>query len=315
MTSVVPLTGFDGCSSVIIEDRPAAATGEATPCVQVALVTPGVFMALGVHVSGSTVEWRDLEHGAPLAVVSESFARRAWPGESALGKRLRLSAQNEAYRVIGVARDMRANGLDQPPVEAVYLPITPAAGPPQWGPMRDLAVIMRTQASDPLSLVPSVRRTVGELDAAVPIAHPQPMESVVAKSMARVSLIALLLGVASAVALVLSAVGIYGVVAYLVAQRRAEIGVRMALGARPWQVGSLVVSQSVRLAAGGVLLGVLGAIMATRLLRSLLFQVAPTDPWALGGAAMAILLVAALASWAPARRAMKVDPVRALRAE
>ena len=313
-TSVVPLTGVDGCSGVLVDDRPAGAA-EGSACVEIALVTPGSFEALGIPLRGAAPGWGDLERRGAVAVVSEAFARQAWPGVSPIGRTLRLTARSEPYRVIGVAGDVRAHGLDRPGVEAVYLPITPAGGPAQWGPQRDLSVVVRAASAEPAALVPAIRRVLAELDPGVPVGRAQPLTAVVAKSTARLTLVALLIGVASAVALVLSAVGIYGVIGYLVASRRAEIGIRLALGARASEVGRMVVGQSVRMAALGVALGLALALVGTRLLSSLLFGVGPGDPLALGGAGLVMVLLAAAASWGPARRAMRVDPGRVLRHE
>jgi putative ABC transport system permease protein len=149
----------------------------------------------------------------------------------------------------------------------------------------------------------------------VPLANVTTMEEVVTRSMSRVSFIMLLLGVASAIALLLSAVGIYGVISYLVGQRRGEIGVRIALGAPASQVATMIVGQSLRLALAGIAIGLLAALAGTRVLRSLLFEVSPTDPVVLAAVAALLVALAALSSFAPARRAARVDPIEALRAE
>jgi len=158
-----------------------------------------------------------------------------------------------------------------------------------------------------------VRRAINALDAQVPIANEESMEQVVARSMAKRSFTLTLLGIASAMALMLSAIGLYGVVSYVVGERRGEIGIRVALGAQRGEVGRMIVMQSVRLALIGVVVGVAGALATTRLMQSLLFEVQPTDPVTLVVVAMGLVLLAAAASWVPARRAMSVDPVEALR--
>jgi ABC-type antimicrobial peptide transport system permease subunit len=164
------------------------------------------------------------------------------------------------------------------------------------------------------TLAPAIRRIVTELDPQVPIANVQSMETVVAKSMARRTFTMMLLAIAAAMALLLSIVGIYGVISYVVTQRRAEIGVRVALGARGAQVSGMIVMQSLRLAAIGIAIGLVGALGTTRFLRTLLFEVSPTDPLVLGAVSVLLLLLAALASYVPARRAARVDPVESLRA-
>jgi ABC-type antimicrobial peptide transport system permease subunit len=177
-----------------------------------------------------------------------------------------------------------------------------------------LSFVVRSDAKDLQQLGAAIRRIVGEMDPRVPVSDVQPMDVIVAKSMAQTSFTMLLLAIAATIALVLSAVGIYGVISYLVGQRRAEIGIRMALGAQIAQVGRMVVGQSLAMVALGVGAGVLSAVAVTRVLRALLFEVSPTDPIVIAVSAIALLAVALLASYAPARRAARVDPVEALRA-
>ena len=163
------------------------------------------------------------------------------------------------------------------------------------------------------AVVPGIRRIVNEMDSQVPITDIAPMEQLLAKSLARRAFTMMLLATAAALALILSAVGIYGVISYVVAQRRGEIGIRIALGARPTAVSTLVVRQSLALASIGVAIGVVAALATTRLLGALLFGVSPTDPVVLASATVLLLLLAGIASYAPARRASRVDPVEALR--
>jgi putative ABC transport system permease protein len=161
--------------------------------------------------------------------------------------------------------------------------------------------------------MPAIRRIISDLNPRVPLVNPRTMSDVVARSTGRASFAMVLLGLAGSMALLLSAVGIYGVISYLVTQRRAEIGVRMALGARVPQVASLVLGQSMRLAGLGVLIGLAGAIAGMRVIGSLLFEVAPTDPVVLVTTSALLLLIAAAASLAPTRRAALIDPVEAMR--
>jgi ABC-type antimicrobial peptide transport system permease subunit len=197
----------------------------------------------------------------------------------------------------------------------VFFPIVPIAGTVLWYPPTSMAVVVRTSLDDPTAIVPAVRRVLTEMDPAVPLGTVEPMSRVVAKSIARTSFTMLLLGVAAGMALLLSAIGIYGVISYVVGQRRGEIGIRMALGAPVAQVRRLVVVQSLRLAAIGVVLGLGAALASTRVLASLLFEVSPTDARVLAVVALLLVGLAALASYAPARRASRVNPAEALRAE
>jgi len=248
--------------------------------------------------------------------VTRALARRLWPGEDAIGRGIKCCQPGPPYyRVVGVADDVRGGGLDQPPTEAVFFPVVPLKGTVLWSPQRSMSVLVRTSLDDPAAITPAVRRVLAQLDPSVPLGSAEPMSRIVAKSLARTSFTLLLLGVAAAMALALSAVGIYGVISYVVGQRRGEIGIRMALGAPVAQVKRLVVLQSVRLAALGVGLGLVAAVASTRVLASLLFEVSPTDPRVLALVAVALVGLAAAASYVPARRASRVDPAEALRAE
>src|SRR5215213_1235839 len=173
--------------------------------------------------------------------------------------------------------------------------------------------VVRAPSLSHATLVARVRQVVTQMDPQVPIADVLPMEEVVAKSTAQTSFTMLLLLISATIALSLSAVGIYGVISYVVGQRRAEIGIRIALGAQIAEVSRMIVGQSLALAGGGVVIGTLAALAATRLFRSLLFEVSPTDPVVLAGTAAMLLLMSIIASLGPTRRAAKIDPVEAMR--
>jgi len=309
-----PLVSFGFCSIVWVEDHPLA-PGEEPPCVKVTEAAPGFFSALGLPVRGRVPDWHDAEAGTGAVVVTRALAERFWPGENAIGRGIKGNGSRPPfYRVVGVADDVRGEGLEKPPVEAVFFPIIPMPEAPLWGPPNDLDLIVRTSLNDPTALVPTIRRTIAALDPMVSVDRVQTLTSVVQHSLARVSFILALLAIAALMALLLSAVGTYGVIAYLVTQRRSEIGLRMALGARAWEVTRLVVGHSLRLALLGAVIGTLAALATTRLLSSLLYGVQATDPVTFIGAVGFLLVVAVLASMAPARRAARVDPVEALRA-
>ena len=244
--------------------------------------------------------------------MSGSLADRFWPGKHPVGRGIKGSGESY-FEVAAVTGDVRIDDLREPSPEVVYFPIVPAVGTQLWGPANAMTLVIRVKSADPASLVPAIRRTVAELDPGVPVANARTMADVMAKSMARLSFTMLLLAVAGVMALVLSAVGLYGVISYIVGERRGEIGLGMALGARTGEVGTMIVLQSVRLAVVGVVVGLIGAAITTRVLRSLLFEVSPTDPLTLGAVALFLVLLAALASYAPARRAASVDPIEVLR--
>jgi ABC-type antimicrobial peptide transport system permease subunit len=214
-----------------------------------------------------------------------------------------------------VSDDVRGNGFDQPVVQVVYFPMIELPDAPLEGQLRYLDVVVRSKSGNTRALIPAVKRAINELDAQVPVANERSMEQVVARSMVKRTFTLTLLGIASAMALILSAIGLYGVVSYVVGERRGEIGIRVALGAQRGDVGRMIVMQSVRLAVIGVVVGVAAALATTRLLQSLLFEVQPTDPGTLIAVAVGLVLLAAVASWLPARRAMRVDPVEALRTQ
>jgi putative ABC transport system permease protein len=259
--------------------------------------------------------WSDVENHAAGVVVSEALARHFWPGEDALGKSIGNSPKPPFYRVVGIAADVHSAGLDKPAPEIIYYPLIPLTGTSLWSPPGEMAVVVRTRSDNPAALTSSIRRVVSELDRNVPIANVEPLAAVVARSMARVSFAALLLGIAAAMALLLSAIGVFGAIAYLVSQRRREIGVRIALGAEPRGVSAGIVLQAMRLGVVGLVLGLVGMLGTGRVLRSILVGVAPTDPRWLALAAVVVLAVVALASYLPAHRASRVSPAEALRAD
>ena len=269
---------------------------------------------MGIVLHGTPSAWNDVDGKRAGVVVSGSLADRFWPGEDPVGREINGGSGKVYSHVAASTGDVRIEDLRTPAPEIIYFPVVPAEGTSFYGSANSMTLVVRVKSAEPLALVPAVRRTVAAIDPGVPIANARAMSDVVAKSMARLSFTMLLLGVAGAMALVLSAVGLYGVISYIVGERRGEIGVRMALGARAGDVGGMVMLQSVRLAATGVVIGLVGAIAATRVLRSLLFEVSPTDPLTLAAVALFLVLLAALASYAPARRAARVDPIEVLRA-
>ncbi|MCP3097875.1 ABC transporter permease [Myxococcus sp. K15C18031901] len=313
----LPLRRFGGCAAMFAEGM--SLDTDKQPCITSPAVGPGYFKALGVPlIQGRELTWDDLEQKADGVVVTKALADRLWPGQDPLGKGIRGNGRAPPYyRVVGVTGALRADGLDQPPSEAVFFPLAPAEGRPLWGPRRSPTVVVRTGTSRPESLTPEVRRILAEMDAAVPLANVQTMERVVAKSpsVARASFTLFLLGIAGGMALLLSAVGLYGVISFIVGQRRGELGIRLALGARAAQVAGMVVLQSLRFTGLGLVLGLLGALAMGKVLSALLFEVSATDPFVLAGVCALLVTLAVLASYGPARRAARVDPAEVLRSE
>lgn len=312
VATALPLSGAGGCNGLYVEDRPEGAQGEPL-CVTSVTASPEYFRTLGIPVRGRVAEWADVNRRSGEVVVTRALAERLWPGEDPIGKGVRArSWEQPFYRVVGVAEDVRADGLHQPPAEAVFYPMLPMREAPLWAPPLSMSLVIRADR-DEAALAGAIRGIVSAMDREVPIANVQPMERIVERSMADTSFTLLLLGITAAAALAMGAMGLYGVLAHLVGQRRSEIAIRMAMGARKSQVAGLVLRRSLLLALAGVALGLAGAVSATHVLRSLLFETTPTEPLVLGGAALLLLGIAALASLTPAARAARIDPMVILR--
>ena len=309
----LPLELGDWCTSAVI-DVPGL-SGERSDCVQMMQVTPGYFEALRIPLRGRAPDWSETNNGGAGAIVSSAFADRFWPNGEAIGRGVKCcNGAPPYYPITGVTGAVRTHGVDRPPGQVVYFPMIPfATNPGIEGVPTYMNLVVRTTGTRMDALAPAIRRIVNEIDPQVPVNDVQPMEAVLAKSLARRAFTMILLATAAALALVLSAVGIYGVISYVVAQRRGEIGIRMALGARSSEVRTMVVRQSLVLTAIGVAIGLTGAALTTRVLGALLFGVSPTDPSVLAGATALLVVLAVLASYFPAQRASRVDPVEALR--
>lgn len=317
LSNRVPLTEGRGCAYTTWENM-VLPPGMDPPCLPTIFVFPGYFEALGINVEGDVFTWSDVDRAASGVVVSRSLANSLWPGESAIGKGIYSYGDGPPwYRVIGVADDVLSDNLEADAIQAIYFPPLPMEGARAIGPFRASYFLVKTTSSDPASLAPAVRGIITEMDPEVALGDTRTMREIVLSSdaIARRSFLMTLLGIAAAVALFLSAVGLYGVIAYLVGRRRTEIGVRMALGARVSAVARMVVLQSVRLAAMGIVVGVAGALLLTRSLQSLLFGVEPADPLTLVLVSALLLVVAVAASAVPASRAARTAPSEALRSD
>jgi putative ABC transport system permease protein len=299
----VPIAFKGWVNGFTIEDHPVLGAGQFSNS-NFRLVTPDYFATLGIPLRrGRPLEARD-RPGAPyVTLVNEAFERKFWPGGSALGKRLRFGSGQPWVTIVGVVGDIRQSGLDVPPRAEMYLPAAQVPDPTGW-----LAV--RT-AGDPSKLAAAVRRELRAADRDLPITGISTMEEILDRETSDRRVQMLLLAVFAGVAVLLAAVGIYGVLAYMVAQRTHEIGIRMALGAQASDVLLAVAGQGVMLSAFGILVGAAGAWAVTRVLSRLLFGVAATDPATFGSVGALLLVVAAAAAYLPARRATKVDPIRA----
>ncbi|HEX6315199.1 MAG TPA: FtsX-like permease family protein, partial [Gemmatimonadaceae bacterium] len=289
--------------------------GEQPPCVSTQIAGPGFFEALRIPVRGRTPTWNDVDSRSQAIVVTQALADRLWPGRDPIGQGVNMNGSGNPnwYRVVGVIPELRAEALDRPPSEAVFFPATGFDPGARTDAANYLTYLIRTEGIDARSLIPEARQLLASANARIPFVNARTMDEVFSRSMSRTSFVMVLLGLAAAVALALSTVGTYGVISYLVTQRRPEIGVRIALGASVRGVSRLVLLQSLRLAGLGVAIGLAIAWATTRLLSRLLFGVSPTDPVVLATVAAGLLGVAALAAFAPARRAARIDPVEVLR--
>ncbi len=306
----LPLSG-NGWSGTVTVDTQAVAPTEATPEADQRPVTPGYFKALRIPlVRGRYLDERDGETAAPVCVIDETMANTYWPREDPIGKRIHRSgreSKNPWMTVVGVVHHVRYRTLESPSRVELYWPLeqTPFG-------ISNMSVAIRS-AGDPASLINGIRRTVQELDPEEAVFQLRTMREVMAQSIARRRLSMQLLALFAGAALLLAAVGIYGIMSYSVAQRAQEIGIRIALGARTGQVVELVLGRSVWLTLAGIALGLVGSLLLTRLIASLLFAVKAYDPLTFTAVAALLMLVAMAASLVPARRAAAVDPVNALR--
>jgi predicted permease len=269
------------------------------------------FETAGIRlIDGRYLDDRDGDGGPAVVVVNQTMANTFWPAESAIGKRIRPGFRDPWRTVVGVVADVKNAGIDKPTGAEIFLPLhqSGASAP------RGMFVLMRTQGN-PMQLLGAARRQLSELDAAIPMAQARSMEDVVGMAQARPRFLTLLVTLFSGVAILLAALGIYGVMSYAVAQRTAEFGIRMALGAPRGSVLRLVLRQGMALGLGGVLLGAAGAYAVTRLLGGLVFGIDSPEPMTFVAMAALLGAVVLAACYLPARRATRVDPLVALRYE
>jgi predicted permease len=313
-TNWLPLSGDNNNSVLGVEDHPVG-KNEVPPVHDQSAVSGEYFKALGVPLlSGRIFGAQDAVHPVPEAVVSQAFAKRYWKADSPLGKRIRPGIDGPWYTIIGEVGDVHLASLDKPAEDVVYFPQVVPAHDSGSDVDSQVTLVVRT-SGDAAALTPAVRNAVHALDRTLPTYQEQTMSRVLANASARTRFTMLLLAVAGSIALVLGAVGIYGVMAYGVSLRHREIGVRMALGARPADVSRMISRQGIALAGIGVAVGLVVTIVVTRFMRGLLYDVSATDPFTLGGTCVLLLVVAFVASWLPARRAAAVDPSDALRSD
>jgi predicted permease len=309
----IPLTLAQSRKGFTIEGRAPSGPGQ-IPLASYDIVTPEYFKTMRVPLlEGRDFSWSDSPQTQPVAIVNQAMAKSYWPGEDPLGKRFHQAGPDDNFpwmTIIGVVSDVREFSPTAEPEPTMYLPIAQFTYPD--GILRDWVV--RTNG-DPARIASSVRSAIWQVDKNLPITRIRTMEEVRSLSLASQRMHLLLFGLFAALALALATIGIYGVLAYNVAQRTREIGIRLALGADGNAVLRLVVGQGMRLAALGILLGVIGALALTRLMSGMVYGVSSTDPATFFAVAILLGFVAVAACYIPARRAMRVDPMVALRYE
>ena len=309
MVQSLPLDGLRGGTTITVDGR--AADPEQTPTVQVNLASADYFALMGIRLlRGRAFTGTDDPQGNPIVIVSQELARQYFGAADPVGRRLHFggpASTSPWMTIVGVAADVLSDRLEQAPRPMVYRPLTQASS-------LSMAIAVRTRR-DPARLTEPLARAVREADPDQPTHSVRSMDEITAAATASRRFSIQLVGGFASIALLLAAIGIYGVMAYLVNQRTREIGIRVALGARPASVVRLVVSYALGLAAGGVLLGMAAAAFLTRLIAGMLFGVSPSDPWTFAAIALVLLGTALVATFTPARRAARVDPMVALRAD
>lgn len=305
LASATPLGNGGILSTVFAEGQDTGPNPHGTLILS-SNVSPGYFNTLRIPLrEGRLFTEFDRQGSAPIAVVTEAMARHFWPGESAIGKRFRFVKESQFYQVVGVCANAVTFQLGEQPQPVAYIPLDQAY-------VTALTILVRTDGS-PAAVLPSVLKQVQSLNTNLALTNASTMETVLSQGLWAPRMGAALFGIFGLLGMLLASIGIYGVMAYMVAQRTNEIGLRMALGARPADVLRLVIGQGMRLAAAGIVLGIAGGLAITHLMSSLLFDVPSYDPVTFGGVTLLIAVAAFLAGWLPARRAARIDPLAALR--
>src|SRR5262245_31388496 len=309
-STIIPLYSNDS-GPFRVEGQPASQPDKSVVYAERPRITPDYFRVVGIRLlQGRTFTWTDDENSPEVAIVSEGMARRYWPGEDAIGKRVSIDVRDGQpiwRQIVGVVNDVKHDGLTAPPRPHIYVPTMQLTYPG--------AILAVRAKGDPAALANTIRREVAALDRNQPLIGVETMEKVISDSVADRRFQMTLLAIFAAVALILAATGVYSVMATAVARRTHEVGIRLALGATARDVLKLVVGQGMKLALVGVGLGLAAAFGLTRLMKGLLFGVSALDPLTFVAVALLLAVVALVACYLPARRAMRVDPLTALRSE
>jgi putative ABC transport system permease protein len=305
----LPMVGFNATTGFTIQTKPVPP--ENAPNADYRAVTQGYFKTLGIPLQdGRDFTDREMDEAPDVVIINKNLAAKFFPDTNPIGQRIQIFPDPHRWReIVGVAGDVKLVGLDADVNPAIYVPLIQNPYP---NALRNVFLVART-TGNPKTLLPGIRASVRSLDKDVPISQIQTMEEIVSNSLAQRRLSMSLLVIFAALAALLAAVGIYGVMAYIVAQRTHEIGIRMAMGARAGDVLRMVLRDGAKLALIGVVIGLAAAFALTRVMSSLLYGVSAVDPITFVGISVLLAFVALLASYLPARRAAQVDPLVALR--
>jgi predicted permease len=313
----VPMDGNQWSDPVWAQDR-SYADGSMPPLRRFKFGAPGFLATVGIPlIAGRDFTWDEAYQKLPVAMVSDNFAREYWgSAANALGKHIRVSTKDDWREIVGVIGDLHDDGMNKDAPTIAYWPtLTSHFESDEVNLRREVAFAIRSPRAGSESLMKDIRQAVWAVDANLPLTDVRTQEYYYTKSISRTSFTLVMLAIAASIALLLGVVGLYGVIAYSASQRTREIGIRIALGAQRNTITTMFVRQGLLLAGSGVVCGLLLALGATRLLRSLLFHVSPMDPVTYGLACVALCGAAVLASYIPSRRTASVNPVEALRAE
>jgi len=305
-TDTPPLVGGGVFTSIRLVGQPPRPPNDPLMST-IRFVTPGFFRAMGMRtLGGHDVAW---DEAAPTIVLSQTAARTFWPNASVIDQQIAFNTQPVGYQIVGEVNDAAQTSLATPPAPVVYVSMRRSVRL-----LHTMTLVVRGRG-DAASLAPIVREAVHDIDPGLPTYNVQTLQSIVDQSVAQPKLNGALMGVFAAAALLLAALGLYGVVSYSVTQRRQELGLRVALGAQPGAVLRLVLGEGIVLAAAGIAIGAVGALFGARLIRSWLFGIGPADPTSFVVVALVLAVVALAASYLPARRAARVSPLIAMRGD
>jgi putative ABC transport system permease protein len=312
-TTFLPLTNSGGTSPFVVEGAPPPPPGQSNDANH-RVISPDYFRTMGIRLrAGRFFRDSDTANAPPVAMINAAMAREYWPGQNPLGRRFQLSGVPGVwFTIVGVVDDIRQVGLDVNGRAEMYFPYTQGPGAQGYMTPRDLAVRVE---GDPMAYARALEAAVWRVDRNQPIADVMPMKELIRDKLISREVALKLIAAFAGLALLLAALGLYGLLAYTVLQRRREIGVRMALGAEPRQVSAAVLGEGLQLVLVGVAIGAAGSWVVMRSLQSLLYGVAPTDAWVLAGSALLLVAIGFIASYLPAHRAAAIDPATALRYE